>query len=75
MVKKNSACQVRRHRFDPWVRKIPLDNEMATHSSILAWEITCTEEPGRLFHGVAKEVDTTTKHTTTNPDNLIRTRY
>ena len=21
---------------------------MATHSSILAWEITCTEEPGRL---------------------------
>ena len=24
-------------RFDPWVRKIPLEEEMATHSSILAW--------------------------------------
>jgi len=26
-------------RFDPWVRKIPLEKEMATHSSILAWRI------------------------------------
>ena len=26
----------------------PLEKEMATHSSILAWEITWTEEPGRL---------------------------
>ena len=26
----------------------PLKKEMATHSSILAWEITWTEEPGRL---------------------------
>ena len=25
-----------------------LEEEMATHSSILAWEIPCTEEPGRL---------------------------
>jgi len=24
-----------------------LEKEMATHSSILAWEILCTEEPGR----------------------------
>ena len=24
--------------LDPWVRKIPLEKEMATHSSILAWE-------------------------------------
>ena len=34
---------------------------MATHSSILAWEISWTEEPGRLctVHGVAKEPDTT----------------
>ena len=28
----------------------PLEQEMPTHSSILAWEIPCTEEPGRL-HG------------------------
>ena len=26
----------------------PLEREMATHSSILAWEIPCTEEPGGL---------------------------
>ena len=33
------SLQLRRHRshrFDPWVRKIPLEEEMATHSSILA---------------------------------------
>ena len=26
----------------------PLEKEMATHSSILAWSIPWTEEPGRL---------------------------
>ena len=26
----------------------PLEEEMATHSSILAWEISWTEDPGRL---------------------------
>ena len=31
-----------------WVGKIPLEKEMATHSSILAQKIPCTEEPGRL---------------------------
>ena len=29
-------------------QKDPLEEAMATHSSILAWEIPCTEEPGRL---------------------------
>ena len=38
----------------------PLEKEMATHSSILAWEIPWTEEPGRLYvHGVAKKLDVT----------------
>ena len=34
----------------------PLEKEMATHSSIHAWEISRTEELGRLYivHGVAK---------------------
>ena len=33
----------------------PLEKEMATHSSILAWEIPCTEEPGGLrFMGSQK---------------------
>ena len=35
-----------------WVRSLgqedPLEEGMATHSSILAWEISWTEEPSRL---------------------------
>ena len=34
--------------FDRWVRKDPLEKEMAAHSSILVWEIPWTEEPGGL---------------------------
>ena len=48
---KESAYQCRRpnrRRFDPWIRKIPLEKKMATHSNILAWEIPWTEEPGGL---------------------------
>ena len=37
---------------ETWVRSLdwedPLEKEMATHSSILAWEIPWTEEPGEL---------------------------
>ena len=37
---------------ETWVQSLgledPLEKEMATHSSILAWEIPWTEEPGRL---------------------------
>ena len=36
-----------------WVRSLgqedPLEKEMATHSSILAWKISRTEEPGKLY--------------------------
>ena len=48
---KEPTCQCRRYkksRFDPWVRKIPLEEAMANHSSILAWRIPWTEEPGGL---------------------------
>ena len=38
----------KRHKFHPWVRKIPLEEGTATHSSILAWRIPWTEEPGGL---------------------------
>jgi len=38
----------RRPRFGLWVEKIPLEKEMATHSSILAWEIPRTVELGGL---------------------------
>ena len=37
----------------------PLEKEMATHSSILAWEISRTEEPGQLQSLGSKELDTT----------------
>ena len=34
--------------------------EMAIHSSMLAWEIPWTEEPGRAtVHGITKELDMT----------------
>ena len=35
-------------RVRPLGQKDPLEKEMATHSSILAWEIPWTEEPGGL---------------------------
>ena len=35
----------------------PLEKEMATHSSILAWEIPWTEEPGGLRSWGRKELD------------------
>ena len=38
--------------WETWVRSLgwedPLEKEMATHSSILAWRIPWTEEPGGL---------------------------
>ena len=44
----------------------PLEYEMAIHSSILAWKIPWTEEPGGLQSMGHKDSDTT-KHThTTN---------
>ena len=44
---KESTCQYRRHSSNPgWGRS--LEKEMALHSSIPAWEIPSTEEPGGL---------------------------
>ena len=47
MVKHLPAMQ------ETWVRFLgqedPLEKEMVTHSSILAWKIPWTEEPGRLY--------------------------
>ena len=48
---------------ETWVQSLgqedPLEEEMATHSSILAWRIPWTEEPGRLESVVVQESDTT----------------
>ena len=42
-------------QVQPLSQEDPLQKEMATHSSIVAWEIPWTEEPGELpVHGVEK---------------------
>ena len=46
--------------WETWVQSLgwedPLEEGMATHSSVLAWRIPWTEKPGGLYvvHGVAK---------------------
>ena len=48
---KEPVCLCRRHKrlgFKHWVGKIPLEEGVATHSSILAWRVPWTEEPGGL---------------------------
>ena len=48
---------------DTWVRslgqKVPLEKEMATYSSILAWRIPWTKEAGRLWSIALQELDIT----------------
>ena len=48
---------------DTWVQspggEDPLEKEMATHSSILAWQIPLTEEPGGLQCMGSQELDMT----------------
>ena len=49
--------------WETWVQSLgwenPLKNGKASHSSILAWRIPSTEEPGRLHSMGSKESDTT----------------
>ena len=49
--------------WETWVRFLdwedPLEKETATHSSILAWRIPWTAEPGGLQSMVSQESDTT----------------
>ena len=47
---KNPHCQCRRHKIlvQSLGWKDPLEEEMASRSSILAWKIPRTEEPGGL---------------------------
>ena len=57
-VKNLPAVQETRVQF--LGREDPLEKEMATHSSILAWKISWTEEPGGLQSmGSGKELGTT----------------
>ena len=57
-----------------WVQSLgredPLEKEMATHSSILAWRIPGTEEPGRLTSLGWQRVDATER---VNNDSSLHT--
>ena len=59
MAKNPPANAADRPRFDAWVRKIPLEQEMATRSSVVTWRIPWTEEPGGYSPRGHKESDTT----------------
>ena len=53
LVVKNPPAKAGDGELDPCVD--PLEEEMATHSSILAWRMLWTEEPGGVtVHGVSK---------------------
>ena len=49
--------------WETWVQflgwEVPLEKEMATYSSILAWRILWTEDPGRLQFMGLQEFGTT----------------
>ena len=51
---KESACQYRRHRFDPQVRKIPWERK---------WQLTPVFLPGESHGQRSLEVDSPRGHT------------
>ena len=57
MVKDLPAMQETWVRFP--VQEDPLEKGMATQSSVLAWRIPWTEEPGRVHPGGCQESDMT----------------
>ena len=70
MVKNPPAMQ------ETWVRSLgwedPLEKEMATHSSILAREISWTGKPGGLQTTRSQESDTTERLTHTYTFHITR---
>ena len=63
MVKKLPAMQ--KSRVQSPGREDPLEKEMAILSSILAWRIPWTEEPGELQFMESQRLDTTERLTVT----------
>ena len=57
--KKKNHLSMQETRVQSLGGEDPLEKGMATHSSILAWEILWTEEPGRLQSMGSQESDTT----------------
>ena len=51
----NNLPAMQETQVQPLSQEDALEKEMATHSSILAWRMPWTEEPGEAtVHGVAK---------------------
>ena len=74
MVKNLPAVQQTQETWVPSLgQEDPLEEEMATHSSILAWEIPWTEEPGGLQSMGLQRVghDLVTKHASTEERIII----
>ena len=61
MVKNLPEMQETRVRF--LGQEDALEEGVATHSTILAWRIRCTEEPGGLQSTGSQELDTTERLT------------
>ena len=64
---KESTCPGRRHSVPSLGQDDPLEKEMVTHSSILAWRIPRAEEPGWLQSMGLQRVrhdSSTTEHNT-----------
>ena len=66
---------------ETWVQFLvledPLEQEMSTHYSILAWRIPLTEEPGRLQCMCSQELGTTEQlstHTHANSKRSLDSR-
>ena len=53
----------------------PLGEDMATHPSILAWRIPCTEEPGRLQSIALQRVRHNSNNTIINNREYILIMY
>ena len=62
---KESACQCRTREMPVWSlsQEDPLEKEMTTHSSILAWKVPWTEEPTGLLLS-CRESDITERQST-----------
>ena len=67
---KNPPAMQEMHVYFPG-QGDPLEKEMATHSSILAWEIPWTEESGKLqskgLQRVRHDLATNQQHLTLSP--------
>ena len=73
---KEFTCKCRRPTVRSLGQEAPLQKELATHSSILAWEIPRTEEPGELQSmGLQKHRTWLSSSTTTTKSYLVRITF